>query len=122
MGPIRIQVDARHVALFGSAQAIFMALEEEMRPILVAWVGSVLSREDQVGILIGLGLRGLHLMARSLDVAWRWHHGSVTVIAIKGDVGGAIFQSCRALGHDQLPQLGWQDRGDRYPHEFGIGL
>src|SRR5215813_1605716 len=97
MGSVSIQVDASNIALFGSAKATFMALEEEMRPIIVAWVGSVLSREDQVGILIGLGLRGLHIMARRLDVAWRWHHGSVTIIAIKGDVGGAIFQSCRAL-------------------------
>ena len=83
-----------------------MALEEEMRPIIVSWVGAVLVGEDQVGILIGLRLRGLHIMARRLDVTWRWHRGSVTIIAIKGKVRGAIFQSYRALDNDKLPQLG----------------
>src|SRR2546421_4317375 len=100
MGPISIQVDTSNIALFGIAYATFMALEEEMRLIIVVWVEAVLAREDQVGILIGLGLRGLNIMARSLDILWRWHHGSVTIIAIKGEVGGAIFQWCGALGND----------------------
>src|SRR5262245_21164503 len=106
MGPISVQVDASNIALFGTARATFMALEEEMCPIIVVGVEAVLSSEVQVGILIGFGLRGLHIMARRLDVTWRWHHGSVTIIAIQGEGVGAIFQQYGALGNDKLPQLG----------------
>ena len=69
-----------------------MALQEEMCPIIVVWVKAVLAGEDQVGVLIGFSLRGFHIMTGGLDIAWRWRHGAVAIIAIQGEGVGAIFQ------------------------------
>src|SRR5262245_20686982 len=97
MGPVSIQVNTRNITLFRIANAALMALEEKGRPIIVLRVGTILSRQDEIGILIRLCLRSLDVMTGRLDVPWRWKHEAITIVAVEREVRGAVFERCRAL-------------------------
>src|SRR5262245_24041467 len=106
MGRISIQVDASNIAFFWSAKTTFMSLEEEVRPIMILWVVTILSRQDKIGVLIRLCLRSLDVMRGGLDVPWRWEHGPVTIVTVEQEVHIAIFERSRTLRDHHFGQLG----------------
>jgi hypothetical protein len=70
MCPISIEINTRNIALFGVANATFMALEEEVRTVIVLRVSTILPHQDEIGVFIRLGFRGLNVMTGGLDVPW----------------------------------------------------
>jgi hypothetical protein len=76
---VGVEVDARDVAAIdgrpcgrsgkGDRDAVLVTLEEEVRPVVVARIGAAQAAiEDEVGILVGLGLRRLDVRAERRQV------------------------------------------------------
>src|SRR5262249_60602429 len=63
---VGIEVDARDVACdlpVGVRRAGFVGLEHEVCAVIVIGVGALLIVENEVGVLVGLGLVGLDVVA-----------------------------------------------------------
>src|SRR6185369_12238176 len=95
MGAVGIQVDPGDVAVdVAAVEPQFMALEQEVGAVVVIRVGSLLAFENEVSVLVGLGLGGFHPAAGRGG-----NHGSVVVVSVERDAGAGILQSVGALGH-----------------------
>ena len=79
VGRIGVEVDARDVA----PVAVLVALVQEVRSVVVGGVGPVLTRDHEVGVLVGLGLRRLDVVAGRLDVARRRQQRAVVEVAVE---------------------------------------
>jgi hypothetical protein len=104
---VGIEVDAGDVA--GAPGPALVALEEEMSPVVVAGIGAVEAMlEDEVGVLVGLGLvrlgSGVGGNRNHLRIAGRVE--DVVVVAIERGEGRGILEPGGTLGDRELIQLG----------------
>jgi len=87
VGAVRVEIDAGDVA----RRAGLVALEQEVRSVVVGGIGAGLAVEHEVGVLVGLGLVGLDQVGRARKVARGGKKRAVAVVAVEGRRrGGAV--------------------------------
>ena len=113
MGGIRVEVDAGD----GARGAQLVALEQEMLPVVVVRVGARQAVEHEIGVLVGLGLRGLDVAAEG-----RQQVGLVIEIAVVLHESARVLHGHRALGADDLRELGRQHGRHRDANGLRVGV
>ena len=111
MGDVGVEIDPRDVARTG-----FVPLEQEVGPVVVVRIGALLVPQDEVGILVGLGLVGLDIRA----ARQRHEVGPVVVVAVEHDRRFGILQPHRAGGAHDLGQLRRQHVRLRDARRLGV--
>ena len=90
---VGIEVDARDVA----RGAGLVALEQEVRAVLVVGIGAGQALDHEVSVLVGLGLRGLRHRSRER------HGRAVVVVAVPRDEAGRVLDRVRSLDDRRPP-------------------
>jgi len=107
---VGVEADAGDVAVLGAVDGgrRLVALEEEVRAVVVAGVGPRLVAQDEIGVLVGLGLLGLgrraggrrhHLRERGVVGAVR-----VVLVAVPADDAAGVLPRGRSLRPGDLLQ------------------
>ncbi len=82
-----------------------VALVEEVRAVVVLGIGAVLALHDEIGVLVGLALGRLDVVALGLDVTRCRHHRAVVVVAVPARQRGRVLERRRALRDSRLAPL-----------------
>ena len=112
---VGVEVDAGEVP-----EAELMALEQEMGAVVVVRIGTGLASEDEIRVLVGLGLRRLDLVGRTRQVAGGREHRAVAVVPVVRDVGGAVLERHRTARPLDQRKLGRENVRLRYPDDLGL--
>jgi len=100
---VGVEIDPGNITL--SANAKLMALEEEVTTVVVVPIGSRLSVQNRVGVLVWLGLVGFDVMRGALNIARQGHQGTIVVVAVVARQRRCILEARRALCDDRLGEF-----------------
>src|SRR5262245_56783066 len=119
--PVRVvgvEVDAGEIAVGGAAAVLFpvlVPLEQEVTAIVVVGIRAAQLGQDQVGVLVGLGLGGFDVGSESRQ------HGSIGAVSVEGAISAWILQRVRAQCDDLLREFGRQNVRRRRAGGLRIG-
>src|SRR6267378_718052 len=127
MRRVGVEVDPRDVPLLfaRNRRGKLVALEEEVRAVVIVAVGALLVLQDQVGVLVRLRLLRLDRCRCRRDhlrhcrvVGAR----DVVLVTVPADDPLRVFERHRALRDHGLAELGREPRRRSVAHGFGIGM
>src|SRR5262249_23164511 len=85
---------------------VLVSLVQEVRSVVVVRIGTVQAVENQVRVLVGLGLGRFDRSVLAGQRTWRRNVRTVTAEAVELESLRWILEAHRAFGGRALPQLG----------------
>src|SRR5262249_256117 len=101
MGSIRIEVDARDV----SGLSGLVSLKQEVSTVVVIGIGFVLVGQDEISILVRLGLGGFYFCRSGRICTRSREQWTVIVIAVEANQRGRILDRHCTLSYGSFHKL-----------------